>query len=75
MTGLRQAALTAGNENESGYPVGSLVTAITSAEMVIAGLDPVIHPLRKDLLAEMMDARIKSGMTRVRVERARRAGM
>jgi hypothetical protein len=31
------------------------------SEIVITGLDPVIHPLRKSLLRRLMDARIKSG--------------
>ena len=30
-------------------------------EIVITGLDPVIHLLRKNLLRRLMDARIKSG--------------
>jgi hypothetical protein len=30
-------------------------------EIVITGLDPVIHLLRKNLLRKLMDARIKSG--------------
>ncbi|HTE93356.1 MAG TPA: hypothetical protein VK678_07590, partial [Bradyrhizobium sp.] len=32
-----------------------------SIEIVITGLDPVIHLLRKNLLRRWMDARIKSG--------------
>ena len=32
-----------------------------SIEMVITGLDPVIHLLRKNFLRRLMDARIKSG--------------
>src|SRR5438552_10185812 len=33
--------------------------------LVIAGLDPAIHPLRKNLLAKKMDARVISAFTRV----------
>jgi hypothetical protein len=32
---------------------------------VIAGLDPAIHHLRENFLAEKMDARVKSAFTRV----------
>jgi hypothetical protein len=32
-----------------------------SIEIVITGLDPVIHLLRKNFLRSLMDARIKSG--------------
>jgi hypothetical protein len=35
--------------------------AVIPIEIVIAGLDPVIHPLRRKLLRRGMDARIKSG--------------
>jgi hypothetical protein len=35
--------------------------AFTPIEIVVTGLDPVIHLLRKNLLRRWMDARIKSG--------------
>jgi hypothetical protein len=35
--------------------------AVIPIEIVITGLDPVIHLLRKSLLRRLIDARIKSG--------------
>jgi hypothetical protein len=37
------------------------INAFTPIEIVITGLDPVIHLLRKNFLRRWMDARIKSG--------------
>jgi hypothetical protein len=33
--------------------------AVVLTDFVIAGLDPAIHPLRKNLLRRMMDPRVK----------------
>jgi hypothetical protein len=35
------------------------------ADLVIAGLDPAIHPLGKKVFAKKMDARVTSAFTRV----------
>jgi hypothetical protein len=34
---------------------------VISIEIVITGLDPVIHPSSKEIVRRLMDARIKSG--------------
>jgi hypothetical protein len=38
-----------------------IAMTVIPIEIVITGLDPVIHPLRRKLLRRGMDARIKSG--------------
>jgi hypothetical protein len=45
---------------KTGQPCKRLPTVIP-IEIVITGLDPVIHLLRKNFLRRLMDARIKSG--------------